>query len=413
MSNKSEPHHKFVQTFVLAEQPNGYFVLNDIFRYLNDDEDEIVEDEHPQPEVPAEEPPTPADGHISNDAQPEVVATEKAAEEVDVKLSEEQNEDVAPAEATEVNGALVPPQAEATAVAPESSEAPAEVAESAKAATPAPEQPAAPEATQAESTPESAAPATAAATDAPPAKKTWASMLGGGGAKAPAVPALPVTTSAAQPKAQRPSQPATAPKTSGEPATAPAPTSTAASTPTSQSNGWQTADHGKKGKPQNKAASEGVVLAYIKNVNEKVDARILREVLESFGELKYFDVSRPKVSGLVPLLNALTDHDRTVHSLNSSNLQATQRQLRQTHIPLAPNRSMSKSVVLDRTLMAVAMPATPVVAPLLDEVGVGCKEADLAARPTFPKMQDVAAAFNEVESRGQSHLKDVVKPRPL
>ncbi|KAL8954599.1 MAG: hypothetical protein Q9193_007180, partial [Seirophora villosa] len=39
MSNKAAPHRKFVQTFVLAEQPNGYFVLNDIFRYIEDEED--------------------------------------------------------------------------------------------------------------------------------------------------------------------------------------------------------------------------------------------------------------------------------------------------------------------------------------------------------------------------------------
>lgn len=39
ISNKSEPSRKFVQTFVLAEQPNGYYVLNDIFRYLVDEEE--------------------------------------------------------------------------------------------------------------------------------------------------------------------------------------------------------------------------------------------------------------------------------------------------------------------------------------------------------------------------------------
>lgn len=39
MSNKSKPHKKFVQTFVLAVQTNGYFVLNDIFRYLVDEEE--------------------------------------------------------------------------------------------------------------------------------------------------------------------------------------------------------------------------------------------------------------------------------------------------------------------------------------------------------------------------------------
>lgn len=42
MSNRGEPWKKFVQTFFLAEQPNGYFVLNDIFRFLKE---ESVEDE--------------------------------------------------------------------------------------------------------------------------------------------------------------------------------------------------------------------------------------------------------------------------------------------------------------------------------------------------------------------------------
>jgi hypothetical protein len=36
-------------------------------------------------------------------------------------------------------------------------------------------------------------------------------------------------------------------------------------------------------------------LAYIRNVNEKVDAWTLREVLERYGELRYFDVSRTRV----------------------------------------------------------------------------------------------------------------------
>ena len=40
MSNRSEPWRKFVQTFFLAEQPNGYFVLNDIFRFLKEENSE-------------------------------------------------------------------------------------------------------------------------------------------------------------------------------------------------------------------------------------------------------------------------------------------------------------------------------------------------------------------------------------
>ena len=57
MSNHGDPWRKFVQTFFLAEQPNGYFVLNDIFRFLKEDtvEDDVSEAE-PAPAIPASEP---------------------------------------------------------------------------------------------------------------------------------------------------------------------------------------------------------------------------------------------------------------------------------------------------------------------------------------------------------------------
>ncbi|KIW65582.1 hypothetical protein PV04_07828 [Phialophora macrospora] len=302
MSNKSEPHHKFVQTFVLAEQPNGYFVLNDIFRYLSDDVDEIVEDEQPHAEIPAEEVPTPAEG--LQEAQPHVedqVVTENAAEEVDEKLEEHTEP---PQEITaDTNGDNAPVPTEEALDAPE--RVPQEDVLATETAEPAaPEHATEPEATPTaiEPTSEAAAPAPTPTTapEAPAAKKTWASMLGGGsgGVPKPAIPALPITTPAQQPKAPRPAQPAQAPKAPTEPASVA--TSATASTPTSQSNGWQTAEHSKKSnRPQNKGASEGITLAYIRNVNEKVDARILREVLESFGELKYYDVSRPRSCAFV------------------------------------------------------------------------------------------------------------------
>ena len=56
MSNHAEPWRKFVQTFFLAEQPNGYFVLNDIFRFLK--EEAVETDEPTSDDVDAE--PTPA-----------------------------------------------------------------------------------------------------------------------------------------------------------------------------------------------------------------------------------------------------------------------------------------------------------------------------------------------------------------
>ena len=49
MSNRGGPWKKFVQTFFLAEQPNGYFVLNDTFRFLKE---ENVEGDEGEEEIP-------------------------------------------------------------------------------------------------------------------------------------------------------------------------------------------------------------------------------------------------------------------------------------------------------------------------------------------------------------------------
>ncbi|KAG8858227.1 hypothetical protein FRB96_005356 [Tulasnella sp. 330] len=59
MSNRGEPWKKFVQTFFLAEQPNGYFVLNDIFRFLKEDTagEEEEEEEEEEDETVINEPP--------------------------------------------------------------------------------------------------------------------------------------------------------------------------------------------------------------------------------------------------------------------------------------------------------------------------------------------------------------------
>jgi hypothetical protein len=48
MSNQGTEARKFAQTFFLAEQPKGYYVLNDIFRFLREDidyEDGVAEEE--------------------------------------------------------------------------------------------------------------------------------------------------------------------------------------------------------------------------------------------------------------------------------------------------------------------------------------------------------------------------------
>ncbi|KAG5458403.1 MAG: hypothetical protein BJ554DRAFT_1373 [Olpidium bornovanus] len=45
LTNRGEPAHKFAQSFLLAKQANGYYVLNDIFRYLKDEVDSEYEGE--------------------------------------------------------------------------------------------------------------------------------------------------------------------------------------------------------------------------------------------------------------------------------------------------------------------------------------------------------------------------------
>lgn len=311
MSNKNQPHHKFVQTFILATQPNGYYVLNDIFRYLNEDDLDIVEDAPAQPSQPvqeeasseavAEEPlPTPSAGA----AAPELVNTESAADQVDEKLEAEAEaeasieESGAPtahagpaedvngtqdsvadtAEAAEPEATPAADEPEAEPVAQEPEQAPAK-AESSPAAAPAAAQ-----------TSQQSAPVAAE----PPVRKTWASLVG---TKSAAIPALPQTqTPTPAPTATAAStQPKSRPAPTAQPSKA-TPTESVADTPgtptSQQSNGWQEA--GKKTKQQPKA-QEGIVHAYIKNVNDKIDARVLREVLEKYGSLKYYDVSRPKV----------------------------------------------------------------------------------------------------------------------
>jgi Nuclear transport factor 2 (NTF2) domain len=296
MSNKSEPHHRFVQTFVLATQQNGYYVLNDIFRYLNDDEDEIIEDEPTQDDtlVQAEAAPTvpPA---VDPEPVQEAVTDELGAEEVDARLEEVARAEEGTIE-PDVNGTGAESPVEpaiADEEAPESTQHVFEETSNATVEEPAidtivVEKPAEPESTPARTPTKPSDPTPAA--DIPPAKKTWANMVG---AKAP-TPVVPVPTAPAipsQPKAQKSPQPTAPQSTTSETLTSPA----------AQGNGWQTADHSKKqNRPQSKVGTESNALAYIKSVNEKIQAIDLRSELEKYGELKYFDVSRPRVRCFIP-----------------------------------------------------------------------------------------------------------------
>lgn len=188
MSNHGDPWRKFVQTFFLAEQPNGYFVLNDIFRFLKEEtvegEDDVSEPDA-EPEVAATPAsPTPAASEPVAEVPAPVAAPEPtpapAAPAVEEAPTTVIPEPIAPTPAPEpapqkVNGTH--------AATPEAEPAPEPPVESrASTPEPAPTPPVAPApAAAAPSAPAPAPPAAAtppppAQPAAPPAPKTWANL---------------------------------------------------------------------------------------------------------------------------------------------------------------------------------------------------------------------------------------------
>lgn len=292
ISNKSQPHRKFTQTFVLATQTNGYFVLNDIFRYLIEEEDEI--EAEPQTETGAQiEAPKPAVEETQPDAAPaqekpktltsstDPAAVEQDAQHVDKTIEKKLL-------SSEVNG-----DAEASPVIP-----PAEISET-------PERPTEPEPTPAASPPKQA-PAQPAAPAAPKPviPKTWANLA----ASANKTPGAPKAAAQAAPAAPRqpPSKPAAAPTA---PAAASAPVAPAAAreeAPANDSTDEWTAVGGNHNRQQSRQVNNQQQhqpqqpagpqrRGFIKNVNENVTLEDLKEALEKVSKVVDCDISRVKV----------------------------------------------------------------------------------------------------------------------
>lgn len=328
ISNKSEPSRKFVQTFVLAEQPNGYYVLNDIFRYLvEEEEEEVVNEESapapapvpapaPAPAAPAEKPAVEAVAPAAEEAAPAAVDATPASEDAVAPVQAEEK-----VEKPEEKGAEVQPEAQAPQTNGAKAEATTEVAKPAEPEVAQPEKPATPEPTpEPTQAPVQEAPAPAKE-NAPPARavpKTWANIASKvSGAAAPVVPAVPAApakpAAAAAPAAPAAAATPAAPASGSAPAPAAAPVAASESTPaqpSTDSAGWQTAGHDHK-KTQSRAGEEQGVQAYVKNVTDKVDASLLRQALSRFGKLSHFDVSRTKVSR-TPLIPHSPSHPPTV-----------------------------------------------------------------------------------------------------
>lgn len=345
MSNNGLPNRKFSQTFFLAEQPNGYYVLNDIFRYLKDDEDTEEGEEY--------------DFELVEEAVAEAIVGEAVSIAVEEVIDEivEQMEDLAAKETTTteigiegdkikieeivtVEPALpvhesqgLPPPAngnaesvngDSPAVAepehqpePEPEPEPEPQAEELVVTTPPPaptveavpppppppppaeeEKAAPPPMKEPERAPTPVAIPKPPPTPVPTKPKTWANLVAAG-ATSPA-PA----TQATIPVIQTQSAPSLSTAVG-----AVTPTSSTPAVPGSGSQ-WQTADNKRHSRvtsvPTNSAASP--TEAYVKNVSESVTVQALKEVLSKFGPLKRCEIARPKVPSLdnIKLLEMLT-----------------------------------------------------------------------------------------------------------
>lgn len=291
-----------MQTFVLAQQPTGYFVLNDIFRYINEEGDEEVVEAAPVEDAAGplsslEDVEMPKAQVSIEEAAPEALNTEV----VDKKLETVESEE-AQAPTPSTNG-----------TSEEVVEAEAPVAESKEESTPEaaekaieeeikePEKPKEPVPSPVVTrTPSAAAKPAEPLKPAAPAKpKSWASLVGSSTPK-PAIPASVTAPKTATP----PAQARAAPPAKAAPVQAQPTESTVTAAEKDKENtpgaGWQTA--GDNAKRQNRPQSisqaplekEGT-MAYIRNVTEKLGPDELRSALESFGTLIYFDINRGKV----------------------------------------------------------------------------------------------------------------------
>ncbi|MBE7179619.1 MAG: hypothetical protein INR71_00125 [Terriglobus roseus] len=319
ISNKSAPHRKFVQTFVLARQTNGFFVLTDIFRYIAEEEEELEDQAETQGQAAAptgyQEPAATAEekepkGLTSSDNTAEQEHDAHLVGEELEKVAEEDSRPSAVAAPAQVNGTAVP-KAVPIAVAEDAPAAavgaPAESADATANAT-ADLQPEKPEDPKASPATTPAAPAgapsapKASAPTKPAAPKTWASLAASANRSAPPA-ATPAVSTPAQPQQKTSAPSAAAPAVSGPTAPAAAAQTPARDSPDTdgqQSDGWQAVGGGhdrKQSRAQGQVGTETPRFrAYIKNVFANVDADALKAQLTKYGEVSYFDVSRQKVS---------------------------------------------------------------------------------------------------------------------
>ncbi|MCJ1309215.1 hypothetical protein MMC25_002872 [Agyrium rufum] len=349
MSNRAAPLRKFVQTFVLAEQPNGYFVLNDIFRYLNDTDDVLdaeIATEEPmgldQSNKIIEELSSPNIGE-SPATQHEVETDTKDTNEHAAHIMKSpQNLDTPTNGNHPIDTPVEGPNADLTAPGiPKSLQMEEDSQGLGELDLETPQEPT-PTPVLSPPKPSSPNPVKAARQvpiAKPAAPKTWANLVAANRGTPSPAKGNPVSV-------QIPISPKVATQNTDDgnlsnTAQVDESLSLASLNP---SAGWQMAGQdGSKAKgrqPPNSvlgSGEKGTVSGYVKNVTERVDASILKELLSSFGSLSYFDVSRQKNCAFVEFSSA-DGYNAAVasnpHSIGGEQVYVEERRPR--HAPYAP-----------------------------------------------------------------------------
>ncbi|KAH8103108.1 hypothetical protein BXZ70DRAFT_1006269 [Cristinia sonorae] len=272
MSNNGEPWKKFVQTFFLAEQPNGYFVLNDIFRFLKEEtvDDEQASETEAVEEPAAPEPAVPASPVESTPPPAEPEPEPARAPTPPPPTFEEPVVEPEPEPEPQTNGV----HAEVEEVEEQPNPEPVATASPPPVSPVAPDQPLAPSPAPPAQPVAAPAPVPAAPTPAAPQQpKTWANLAASNVTKwGPAV-------------AQEARGVSEAPAASSSPA---------------PSSGQQTPAPRARPPPPQGDATQAVTTVntaqcFVKSVTENVPEALLRSTLtQRFGPIKELDIHRPK-----------------------------------------------------------------------------------------------------------------------
>ncbi|KAF8155753.1 hypothetical protein B0H34DRAFT_714691 [Crassisporium funariophilum] len=339
MSNHGDPWRKFVQTFFLAEQPNGYFVLNDIFRFLKeetiegDDVSDTAEVPEPAPVAAIPEPvpapvavpeptyepprePTPAPPPVPVVAEP-VPAPPVADEAPTTDVSEPlitQTPTPAPEQqapstpAAQPNGIHTPEPEKAAPVV--SLEPPAAPTPASRQASPAPPVPAPAAAAPVAPAPAAvqAPPAPAPTPAAPAAPRSWASLAASNPKKWGSAVAQESRGTTETLSVPAPSIPPPAPAAQAPPAAAQRPHG--AGHPGQQGNRQ---DH-----PALQAAqSVSTAQCFVKGVTEPISQTLLQTTLtQRFGAIKDLEIVRAKACAFIEFVAVDSAKRAIIASLN-------------------------------------------------------------------------------------------------